>query len=66
MTQRYTIVRLFQRSDLSADVIRTGVTLKQAQAHCQDPQTSSSTATNPTATARTAKYGAWFDAYRAE
>lgn len=43
--------------------IATGLTLEQAQDHCKDPETSSSTASSSKAKARTRKYGRWFDGY---
>lgn len=58
----YRIVRMYQR-DRPPRVLKSGLTLDQAQAHCSDPETSSSTATSPTARRRTARYGPWFDGY---
>ena len=43
--------------------IKRGLTLKEAQAHCSNPETSSSTATSAVAVARTKKLGKWFDSY---
>ena len=43
--------------------IAKGLTLAEAQAHCQDPETSSSTCTNTEGKARTRRSGAWFDGY---
>lgn len=60
---RYRIVRLYKDAGIRRRLIQTGLTLEQAQAHCRDPETSSSTATNAAARARTRKVGAWFDAY---
>lgn len=62
----YEIVRFYQRSDLGAEVLQTGLTLEEAQEHCNDPETSSRTATSDEAEARTAEFGAWFDGYREE
>jgi len=47
-------------------VIERGLTLEEAQAHCRDPETSSSTATTAKARARTKRYGKWFDGYDEE
>jgi len=62
----YSITRMFQDGTLSSQLIRTGLTLKQAQAHCSNPETSSSTATSPAARERTERFGPWFDGYDAE
>lgn len=43
--------------------IKTGLTLEQAQAHCNDPETSSSTCTKSVGKRRTRQLGAWFDGY---
>lgn len=65
MAGTYKIVRHFQNSDRKT-VIDTGLTLEQAQSHCQDPETSSSTCTQPVNVNRTRQSGAWFDGYTAE
>ena len=57
----YKIVRLFENS--GRQTVKTGLTLSEAQSHCQDPETSSRTATGATAMRRTANRGAWFDGY---
>jgi len=59
----YRIVRMFFDDDKRARTIKTGLTLEQAQAHCRDPETSSSTCTSSKRKAYTRKNGAWFDAY---
>jgi hypothetical protein len=60
----YKIVRFYKES--AREAIQTGLTLEEAQAHCKDPETSSSTATSDEARKRTATYGAWFDGYEEE
>lgn len=63
----YKIVRNFQRDTPSNHgrnrTIKTGLTLEEAQAHCRDPETSSSTATSPKERKRTERFGPWFDGY---
>ena len=59
----YKIVRFFQSSKRTID---TGLSLDQVQAHCNDPETSSTTCTNKAGLARTRKNGDWFDGYTAE
>ncbi len=44
-------------------VIKRGLTLEQAKAHCSDPETSSSTATSAKAKRRTLERGPWFDGF---
>lgn len=62
----YEVVRFYQRPDLEQEVIFTGLTLDEAREHCNDPQSSSSTATGAEALERTSTSGEWFDGYRAE
>ena len=57
----YKIIRCFYNG--RKRTIESGLTLEQAQAHCNDPETSSSTATGATARRRTRQHGQWFDAY---
>lgn len=59
----YNVVRRYFNSNVRARVIKRGVTLAEAQAHCQDPETSSSTCTSKAGKARTKRYGPWFDGY---
>lgn len=66
MTTTYKINRFYQSDDVDTETVETGLTLEQAQRHCQDPETSSSTGTGPTAVALTARYGPWFDGYTEE
>lgn len=60
----YEIVRHYQRDDVENEIIDTVDTLEEAREHCNDPETSSRTATNNAAVALTEKYGDWFDGYR--
>ena len=59
----YKIQRCFFSRPGRFRTIRQGLTLAEAQTHCYDPETSSSTATNPIARKRTRRYGAWFDTH---
>jgi hypothetical protein len=43
--------------------IERGLTLEQAQRHCHDPETSSSTCTRAAGRRRTRDKGPWFDGY---
>jgi hypothetical protein len=61
----YNIVRFYREhpSGIRRRKVRERVTLAEAQAHCNDPETSSSTATSAEARRRTRRVGAWFDGY---
>lgn len=59
----YKIVRMYRDHPELKRTIKKRLTLEEAQAHCHDPETSSSTATSREAKARTAKCGPWFDGY---
>ena len=48
----YFIVRFFREKYKSSRIIKRGLTLEQAQAHCKDPSTQ--------------KEGEWFDGYDSE
>lgn len=62
--RRYRIVRHYFKG--RKRTINTGLTLEQAQAHCQNEETSSSTARTAKARAITRKHGPWFDGYELE
>lgn len=69
--ERYKIVRHYfnggsQGGGSRKRTIATGLTLEQAQAHCNDPETSSRTATGSAGRSRTKKHGLWFDGYYRE
>ena len=59
----YSIVRNYFNRPGRGRVIARGLTLTEAQAHCADPETSSSTATGAKALAITRRVGPWFDSY---
>jgi len=61
---KYKIQRLFFRG--GRRTIKAGLTLEQAQAHCSDTETSSSTCRKAANKRRTAQRGAWFDSYTKE
>jgi hypothetical protein len=58
-------IRRFYR-DHPAETIKTGLTLEEAQQHCDDPETSSQTCSLPENVALTARRGPWFDGYDEE
>jgi hypothetical protein len=62
----YKIVRFYQRDDAKRTTVKKGLSLAQAQEHCNDPETSSRTATNSIAKLRTKLCGPWFDGYTEE
>ena len=57
----YKVVRIYFRGGKRTIIARC--TLEEAQQHCGDPETSSSTATGAAAKARTRRMGPWFDSY---
>lgn len=61
----YKIVRHFETSGRKV-IVKTGLTLAQAQAHCSDPETSSSTCTTEEGKRRTRQSGRWFEGFSAE
>jgi hypothetical protein len=62
--ESYKIVRFFQKHPRRT--VKRGLTLAEAQAHCQDPETSSVTCKKPENKRRTKKFGPWFDGYEME
>jgi hypothetical protein len=57
---------MYQNPSIVSEWIDTGLTLEEAQEHCKDPETSSSTATDPRLNTLTAVFGEWFDGYEEE
>jgi hypothetical protein len=62
----YKVQRLFFRTYKRPRLIKSGLTLEQAQAHCSDPETSSSTCKRAANVRRTRTFGPWFDSYTEE
>ena len=62
----YKIVRFFANDDVPRMTLDTGLTLEEAQAHCDGLEASSATATSREAVKRTEVVGAWFDGYYEE
>ena len=59
----YKVIRFYENAGINKRVIETGLTLEQAQKHCNDPETSSTTCTTKVGKARTHRPGRWFDGY---
>lgn len=62
----YKIVRFFRDNPRKNFTLRTGLTLAEAQEHCSDPETSSSTCTFDDGKIRTAHNGPWFEGFTKE
>lgn len=60
----YKITRTYMNGH--KELIETGLTLEEAQAHCSDPETSYKTCTTAEAIKRTEIHGPWFDVYHKE
>jgi hypothetical protein len=57
----YDIIRCWENG--ARRVLDTAVSLEVAQAHCNNPESSSRTCTSKEGKARTRRSGAWFDGY---
>lgn len=62
--ETYCIIRFFKGR--GSEIIKEGLSLEEAQEHCNDPETSSSTAVGQDAVERTLSEGDWFDGYTKE
>lgn len=62
----YKVVRRYFNHPGKKYTVARGLSLEQAQAWCQDPETSSSTCKKPHNRARTRRMGPWFDGYTEE
>lgn len=60
---RYKIVRHYRERYPNRRTLQRGLSLYEAQQHCSDPETSSSTCKSAAGRARTRRLGAWFDGY---
>lgn len=60
---RYNIVRFYENAGIRRRTLVRGVTLEEAQRHCADPETSSSTCTKSAGRTRTRRMGRWFDGF---
>lgn len=58
--ETYRIVRFYADRNRERRILRTGLTLEEAQDHCNDPETSSQTTTTDP------EEGRWFDGYEKE
>ena len=62
--KKYRIIRFFKEN--SNMIIKTGVSLEEAQEHCRSPETSSRTASGLVEVTLTKNFGEWFDGYEEE
>lgn len=58
---RYNIVRMYKQG--GKRTILRNVSFAEARAHCNNPETSSSTCTSAEGRARTRRMGEWFDGF---
>lgn len=61
----YKIVRYY-KDNHESKVLYRGMTLEAAKKHCNNPETSSETATLPRSIEHTKKHGPWFDGWTSE
>lgn len=64
--QTYKIRRFYQRDSVPTETVMHGLTLEQAQEHCDDPENSSRTCTAAEGHERTERFGAWFEGFDVE
>jgi hypothetical protein len=65
MKNEMKIIRFYFKSTRQM-VVKRGLTLKEARAHCSNPESDSTTCTSETAQRRTGANGPWFDGFRRE
>mgnify|MGYP003657294819 FL=1 len=54
----YNVIRMWASENMPDTIIKTDLTLEEAQEHCRDPETSGSTCSD------LSKRGMWFDGYQ--
>lgn len=62
----YRVIRFYADPKRPCELVRENQTLEEAMAHCNDPETSSRTATDPAASESTDCAGEWFDMFLRE
>ena len=62
----YSLVRFYFNKPGYRRHLDHGLSLEEAQRHCNSPETSSRTATSPGAKTVTNRMGPWFDGYEKE
>lgn len=65
-TKTYQIIRFYQDLSIDNQVIKTGLSLEEAQSYCKSPEVSSSTCSTMEGIRRTEQCGAWFEGYQEE
>ena len=60
----YEIIRFYFKG--GNRIIKRGLTLEEAQEHCKNPETSSSTCKSASSKRITKRNGPWFDGYQEE
>lgn len=60
---KFKVIRYYFNDNIPSLLIATGLTFEQAQEHCKNPETSSTTCKLPENIKHTQKFGPWFDGY---
>jgi hypothetical protein len=63
MEQTFRIYRFYKDEKCKRQILKTGLTLEEAQAHCNGPESRWNSCTTEEGHALTAKCGPWFDGY---
>ena len=63
---KYKVIRFYRDRSPCRRTLKRGLTRAEAEAHCSDPETSSSTCTTAAGRRRTKRLGAWFDGFDEE